>query len=168
MKWLALFVLLIGFNTSALSESFTGKVVAVSDGDTVRVLRENKSEIKVRLADIDAPEKEQPYGEQAKLALSKMVFGRDVVVEWTKKDRYGRTVGRIKTIGIPHRPSTKVNMKMVGLGHAWVYRRYSNDAALLLLENNARKMKLGLWALQADQITPPWEWRKNKRHNSLP
>lgn len=150
--WMALAV-----NGTADAEVFDARVIAVSDGDTVKVLTIEKQQIKVRLAEIDAPEKDQPYGEKSKQALSKAVFGKFVAIKTYGKDRYGRTLGRV-LIG-----SKDINSDMVATGNAWVYRKYSNDDQLLSLESTARVRKLGLWSLQADQITPPWEWRKVHR-----
>lgn len=156
MKWLAVFVVLLGLATSARAENFAGQVIAVSDGDTIRVLTADKTEVKIRLTDIDAPEKDQPYGEKSKQALSKAVFKKIVAIESAGKDRYGRTLGRVM-IG-----SREINAEMVATGNAWVYRKYSKDPQLINLEDVARSKKLGLWALQADQIMPPWQWRKLK------
>lgn len=143
----------------AADAGFTGMVVAVSDGDTIHVLTYDKEDIKIRLKDIDAPEKGQPYGQKAKQALSDICYGQRVRVDGSEKDRYGRFLGRVYR----ERDGLDVNATMVGTGNAWVYRKYSTDASLLKLEEDARNEKRGLWILQKDQVMPPWEWRRVNR-----
>jgi endonuclease YncB( thermonuclease family) len=117
------------------------------------VLRQTK----VRLAEIDTPESRQPYGNRAKQALSALVFGKEVRVVVVDTDRYGRTVGRV------YADALDVNAAMVRQGAAWVYRKYSRDPSLLLLEQEARSARRGLWALPETERTPPWEWRAAAR-----
>lgn len=133
----------------------TGRIVAVSDGDTVTLLTPSNEQIKIRLAAIDAPEKNQPFGQKAKQMLSGLIFNREVRVEERDIDKYGRIVGRIILHG------TDINLLMVSRGGAWAYRKYlgSKDHAFIEAEEAARNNKAGLWALQKDQIMPPWEWR---------
>jgi micrococcal nuclease len=78
----------------ALAEDFSGRVVAVTDGDTIRVLR-NRREVRVRLYGVDAPESKQPFGSRAKQFTSGLVFGKAVTVRVRDVDRYGRTVGEV-------------------------------------------------------------------------
>lgn len=152
-----LFALLLSA-VPAFAETLVGKVVGVTDGDTLTLLTPEVRQVKIRLADIDTPESHQPYGTQAKKALSDLVFGESVSVEVTTIDRYGRSIGRVTANG------TDVNAELVRSGAAWVYRKYSHDPALLLLESQARDARLGLWSLpEADQM-PPWEWRAARRH----
>lgn len=80
---------------SATAETLTGEVVGLADGDTVTVLDEAKTQHKVRLADIDAPEKKQPFANRARQSLATLVFRKQVVVDWHKTDRYGRIVGKV-------------------------------------------------------------------------
>ncbi len=101
------------------------KVVSVTDGDTVKVLTLDNQIIKVRLAEIDTPERKQPYGKEAKKALSTLVFGKTVDLRPVTIDRYGRTVGHL-FVG-----SLNVNKQMVRTGHAWVYKRYMKDKTLI-------------------------------------
>lgn len=136
------------------SEIITGRVVAVYDGDTVTVLTPLKEEIKIRLAEIDAPEKNQPFGQKSKQMLSDLVFDKEVIVLKQDTDRYGRTVGKI---------FINANHRMVEQGGAWAYRQYLEDVNLLNVEQQARENQTGLWALQTDQVIPPWEWRKGAR-----
>ncbi|MDE1152822.1 MAG: thermonuclease family protein [Micavibrio sp.] len=148
-----LFVLVLLATTPVLAATLSGKVVSVADGDTITILTSDKVQVKIRLVEIDAPEKDQPYGQNSKKALSDLVFGKDVTVEWGKTDRYKRTLGRV-FVG-----DTDVNLQQVRQGAAWAYTQYLTDERIKQAETEARNAKAGLWALQADQIMPPWEWR---------
>jgi endonuclease YncB( thermonuclease family) len=130
------------------------KVVGVHDGDTLTCLTAQNKQIKVRLAEIDTPETAQPYGNKAKAALSSLVFGKQVSLDTQATDRYGRTVAKVSADG------QAVNREMVRLGAAWVYRQYSKDQTLLLIEADAKSARRGLWSMPLADIVPPWEWRK--------
>lgn len=145
--------LLVLATTPTLAATLSGKVVYVADGDTITILSPNKKKVKIRLVEIDAPEKEQPYGQESKKALRDLVFRKVVHVEWDKIDKDNRTLGRVFVGDID------VNMRQVKTGAAWAYTQYLTDDRIKRAENEARAAKAGLWALQADQITPPWEWR---------
>ena len=136
-----------------------GRVVGITDGDTLTLLTAEKEQVKIRLAEIDTPERGQPYGRKAKDALSKLVFNQDVAVRYVDTDRYGRTVGRIY-IG-----DLDVSAEMVRRGAAWVYHKYATAGGLYALETEAREAKRGIWSLPEAQREPPWEWRKTRRHN---
>lgn len=136
---------------------YNGKVVGISDGDTLTLLVPDGAsfkQIKVRLAEIDTPESAQPYGARAKQALSDLAFNKQarVVVETT--DRYGRTVGRVFVSNLD------VNAEMIRQGAAWVYRQYAKDRSLFALEDEARAAKRGLWNLPEADRCEPWNWRK--------
>ncbi|EEE0306476.1 thermonuclease family protein [Salmonella enterica subsp. enterica serovar Oranienburg] len=134
-----------------LQSFFKGKVIRVLDGDTIEVLQENKP-VRVRLANIDAPEKKQAYGHWSTKQLKGLVAAQPVTVTYTQTDRYGRIIGRVFTIN-----GIEANRFMVQSGAAWVYERYNADNALPALQREAQKMKRGLWA--DSQPVPPWEWR---------
>ena len=134
---------------------YTGKVVAIADGDTLTLLVDHR-QLKIRLAEIDTPERGQPYGSRAKEALSKLAFGKRARVVATDRDRYGRIVGRVY-VG-----DTDVNAELVRRGAAWVYRQYAKDPGLFALEAEARRAKRGLWGLPEAERVPPWEWRRKK------
>jgi micrococcal nuclease len=131
---------------------FAARVVSVADGDTVTVVTQRGIVLKVRLANVDAPEKRQPFGFEARRTLSDMVEGREVRVRPADTDRYGRTVAVLSLGG------REVNRHMVEVGAAWAYRRYLNDPELVGIEDSARRHKLGLWAASRTPL-PPWEWR---------
>jgi len=130
---------------------FEGRVVGVADGDTITVLTDGRESIRIRLAEIDAPEKSQAFGQRSKQSLSDMVFGKTVRVEQQDVDRYGRVVGRVFVGG------TDVNAEQVRQGMAWVYRQYLRDATLLKVEQEARTARRGLWS--DPHPMPPWEYR---------
>jgi len=135
---------------------FTGKVVGVSDGDTISVMREGRA-VKVRLYGIDCPEKKQPYGTRAKQYTSDMAFHNKVTVRVKDTDRYGRIVGEVI---LPD--GNSLNKELVYVGLAWWYRKYApNDRTLKALETGARAEKKGLWA-DKNPISL-WEWRRSKR-----
>ncbi len=137
--------------------SFTGVVVKVIDGDTCDILCEGATTTRVRLAEIDCPEKGgQPYGQKAKEFVIKNAAQKRVRVDVRTIDRYGRTVGEIF---LPD--GTSLNRLLVEEGYAWWYRKYSSDSSLGQLELDARLKRRGLWA-DKDPVAP-WDWRKKKR-----
>ena len=140
--------------TPALAATLEGRVVKIADGDTLTMVVDGQKE-RIRLSDIDTPERKQPFGMRARQALAEMTFGKTISVFTTTRDRYGRVIGHVTAEGVD------VNAELVRRGYAWVYRRYSNDPVLLRLEETARAEKLGLWA-QSNPI-PPWEWRRGRR-----
>ena len=143
------------FNLLAHAETTEGLVVKIADGDTLTLLTGSNEKIKVRLAGIDTPERKQPFGSEAKQALSKLVFQKKALIEVETKDRYGRTVGIVFVDG------QNINYELVRQGMAWVYRKYTNDEILYELEAQAKTKKTGLWA-DAKPIAP-WSWRKGVR-----
>lgn len=136
-----------------LAADFTGKVIGVSDGDTITMLHQGYPE-KIRLKGIDCPEKVQVFGQRAKQFTSTLAFGRVVTIRGVeKRDRYGRILGEVI---LPD--GQNLNHQLLQAGLAWWYRKYSNDLQLERMESEARKAKRGLWA-DADPL-PPWEWRQ--------
>jgi micrococcal nuclease len=133
--------------------SIEGRVVAVTDGDTIKVLR-GKELSRVRLNGIDAPEIRQAFGKKSKGFLSALVFGKDVEVIVRDTDRYGRLVGDVLVGG------KSANFELVAAGLAWQYTEYSKDRTLAELEKGARGKRLGLWADRSP--LPPWEFRRLK------
>jgi endonuclease YncB( thermonuclease family) len=132
-------------------ETLSGKVVRVIDGDTLMLLV-GKARRKIRLAGIDAPEEKQPFGAEAKKALSKKLFGKTVQVRVTSKDR-DRTV-----LGVVRLEGQCVNVDLVRGGYAWHDVDANNSRTLAKVEKQARAKKQGLWA-ETDPM-PPWEWRR--------
>lgn len=157
MKTVLFVAALMMLSAAVSSATVEGEVVAITDGDTIKILTPAKQQIKVRLADIDTPERGQPYGRKARQVLGEKIHRRQIEVEEVTTDHYQRLVGRVFLDG------RNINAEMVEDGAAWVYRKYSDDPQLLRLESQAREQGRGLWALQADQRIPPWEWRKQQR-----
>lgn len=157
---LAIFTLLAGASL-AQADTLVGEVVGLADGDTVTVLDAQKTQHKIRLAGIDAPEKGMPWGQKSKEALSDRVYRRTVTVEWHKQDRYGRLIGKILVDG------QDANLAQVADGMAWHYKEYAQEqtpddrARYAQAELDARSARRGLWS-EHDPV-PPWAWRKMKR-----
>lgn len=148
VSWLAIWTLLAGV---ASAEEFTGRVVGVTDGDTLTVLRARQPE-KVRLQGVDAPEKRQAYGERATRFTADLAFDRTVTVRATGRDRNGRLLGEVL---LPDGRS--LNQELVRAGYAWWFRKYSRDGRLGRLEGEARADRRGLWADRAPEA--PWDFR---------
>jgi endonuclease YncB( thermonuclease family) len=139
---------------------FTGQVVGVIDGVSIRVMHNGRAE-EIRLNSIDCPEKSQAYGKKAKQATSEFVFGKEVTVNTTGKDRYGRTLASVMLPG-----ERNLNHELVKEGWCWWYRKYASaDTVLEGLEKEAREAKKGLWA--DPQPVPPWVYRKARRGQTL-
>lgn len=155
VKYIAvLFIAIISLSVGSVP-IFSGKVIAIADGDTVTILHE-KTQIKIRIDAIDAPEKGMPYSKAAKKFLSDLCFGKNVTVKTVKIDHYGRTVARIIL------PSgSDVSSEMIRAGYAWHYKKYSTDSVLAKLELIARTNKRGLW--NDKDAMAPWEVRKMHR-----
>jgi endonuclease YncB( thermonuclease family) len=135
--------------------------VGVADGDTITVLSAGNQQTRVRLQGIDAPESGQAFGQVSKRNLSNFIFDKQVVVEYEKTDRYGRTLGKVLA------GRRDVNLEQVKAGLAWHYKDYQEeqqpeDRRLYAdAETDARAAKRGLWA-DANPI-PPWDFRRGKR-----
>lgn len=154
----ALLLMLSAGFSSASADELMGKVVGVSDGDTVTLLTAEHRQVKIRLAGIDAPEKKQPFGMAAKKAMSDCAFGKQASVEWRKIDLYGRTIGKLTADGVD------CGLRQIELGLAWHYKAYEREQeapdrlAYAQEENAARSSRKGLWISPAPM--PPWEFRR--------
>ena len=132
-------------------------MIGVSDGDTITVLDSSKTQHKVRLAGIDAPEKAQAFGNRSKQSLSDLVYMKDVTIETNKIDRYGREIGKVIHNG------ADVCLEQVKRGMAWWYRDYRyeqspEDRVLYeAVEDAAKAARVGLW--HDKEPVAPWEWR---------
>ena len=159
----ALLCLLTFCAAPALGETFTGRIVGVSDGDTLTVLQEGATRRteRIRLHGIDAPEKAQAYGSRSKQALSALAFGKAATVDVRDTDRYGRLVAVVTVAG------RNLNREQVKAGMAWWYRKYApQDRDLQALEADARKARRGLWADKGP--VPPWEFRRTPSTRTAP
>jgi endonuclease YncB( thermonuclease family) len=152
------------FSTASLAiqaATLVGTVVGVSDGDTIKVLDSNKKEHKIRLMGIDAPEKKQDFGAASKQALSNYIYQKEVTVEYKKKDRYQRILGKVIL------DKQDICLQMISDGMAWHYKDYEKEQSKTdrdlysQAEVKARNDKIGLWGVK-DAINPK-EYRATKR-----
>ena len=134
---------------------FSAEITYFYDGDTVKI-KDQVYEYKLRITDIDAPERNQTYGLKSRRALMDFCTEANIYVAISGTDKYGRKLGKLLC------NQEDVSMHMVKYGHAWFNNRYSMNYSLALLQDEARKNKLGLW--QSQQPTAPWAWRKNHQH----
>lgn len=146
--------LLIGTAVLALLAPLSGQaaeVISIADGDTLTVL-EDRKQVKIRLANIDAPERKQAFGNRSRQALAALCFRKQATYEVQDSDRYGRIVAVVTCNGV------NANRHQVETGMAWVYTRYNKDKTLPDLQQQAKQARRGLWR-DADPV-PPWEFRK--------
>ncbi|WP_228853300.1 thermonuclease family protein [Aegicerativicinus sediminis] len=154
--------LFLGFNLSihknvyAQENAIYGKVVAITDGDTYKLLKPDSTVIRIRVANIDCPERKQPFSTKAKQFTADAIFGKQVKIIVLKKDRYGRLVA--KTI---YNDGKVLSEELLKQGLAWHYRQFSKDSLLQSIEDMARLNKIGLWI--DDDAIAPWLWRRNKK-----
>lgn len=154
-----LILLTIGFSSFASAATLVGHVVGVTDGDTITVLDATKTQYKIRLAGIDAPEKKQSFGSVSKKSLSDLVFDKVVSIQYDKKDRYGRIVGKVLVNG------KDANLEQVRRGLAWWYKKYQNAQPVkdrldyLHAQEAAEASEVGLW-VDSDAVAP-WDFRRH-------
>lgn len=134
-----------------------GKAIRILDGDTFELLIDNKTSYKVRLTDIDAPEKKQDFGTVAKQKLASYIMGKEVTVKYRKFDRSKRILGHV------YYQTQSINLEMVAEGLAWHFTKYSSDQRFARAEQRARQLKMGLW-IQPHPIAP-WDYRSQKQKN---
>lgn len=139
-------------------KSFAGKVTQVVDGDTIMVTPKGGAKKKVILDRIDAPELDQPWGEESKKMLTNLVFGKNVEVKYTERDKKGTTYG---VVFLKHEKGTvDVNLSMILSGAAWYGGNADDIPAYTKAEGSARAAKIGLWS--GDNPVKPSEWRKTR------
>ena len=150
-------VLIFSFPIVSLADqNQRGRVMKVTDGDTIIIETSEKERHKIRLTEIDAPERDQPWGQRASRALSIKVMGKNIVAKVSGTDRYNRILAQIFYKG------RNINHEMVIEGHAWAYRRYLTNNELLEMEQTAKDIRAGLWGLSESPIAP-WQWRRGSR-----
>ena len=143
---------------AAVAAERHGTIVGVADGDTLTLLDANKTQHRIRIDGIDAPERTQPYGERAKQSLAALAHGRAASADCPKVDRYGRAVCRVYIDGID------VGLEQIRRGLAWHYARYAHEQrerernAYAKAEHDARLSQIGLWSF--NDPTPPWDYRR--------
>ncbi|MCT7523319.1 thermonuclease family protein [Aliarcobacter cryaerophilus] len=154
MKYIILLILLLSSNLASFE--LRGKIIHISDGDTVHLLTSKNEKIKIRLNDIDAPEAKQAFGNKSKENIKKFIYQKDVIVEYKKKDQYKRVLGTI------YYQNRDINLQQVKDGYAWVYKKYSKNPTYFKAEQEARSKKRGLWSDR--NPIEPWVFRKNKKN----
>lgn len=137
------------------AQTVTGKVVGIADGDTLTLLTPERTQLKVRLDGIDAPENGQEFSAASKRALSDLTAGKTVTLQVSGTDRYQRTLGTVFA------DDQNVNLTMVRAGFAWHYVKYSDDHDLAAAESAARAESRGLWA--GFNPIAPWDYRAIKK-----
>lgn len=155
-------ILLLLLSLLSFAEELTGKVIKVSDGDTITVLDSNNQKYKIRLQGIDAPETQQAFGETSRQSLASLVYDKEVIILWDKRDKYARILGKVIVDG------RDANYEQLKKGLAWYYKQYENDLSdedkerYSEAEAWARNYTEGLWT--DSKSIPPWEFR-HKRKN---
>lgn len=152
-KLLLASIALLLISAQTIIETYTGRIVGVTDGDTITFLTDSKEEIKVRLDGIDCPETNQAYGSKAKEFTAQLAFNKAAKLEKSGIDKYGRTLGVVILEN-----GKNLNQEILKAGYAWHYKKYNNDTQLADLESEARVKKLGLW--QDSSPTAPWDFRR--------
>lgn len=153
-SWAAALLLALT-TTQVLAQTIHGRVVSVADGDTLTILMAGNEQRRIRLAEIDAPESQQPFGQRSKQELTRLCAQKPATAKVDSTDRYGRTIGRVHCNGVD------TSAAMVSAGLAWVYDSYNKDKSLYALQDQARAARKGLW--QEPSPIQPWNWRKGQR-----
>lgn len=153
IKIFTLLFLLFSLNPIFCQTTLTGIVVGIKDGDTVVVLDSLNNQTTLRLAEVDCPEKSQPFGTKAKQFTSDQIYRKEIKYVVTDIDRYGRSIAMIY-----YADNKYLSAEIIKYGMGWHYKRYSTSKELALFENNAWKNKIGLWI--DNNPMQPSEWRK--------
>ena len=143
------------FALVSVNDSFKAKVIGVTSGDSIVLLLDNNTQLKVRLEGIDCPESQQEYGDSAKQATVKLCFNKHVRVEKVGLDGYGRTLAFV------YADTLCVNKELIRKGLAWHYAEFNHDSELAQLEVEARNNKVGLWKQSNPEA--PWDFRHKKK-----
>ena len=155
-------ILLLLLSPLSFAEELTGKVIKVSDGDTITVLDSNNQKYKIRLQGIDAPETQQAFGETSRQSLASLIYDKEVIILWDKRDKYARILGKVIVDG------RDANYEQLKKGLAWYYKQYEKDLSdedkqrYSEAEAWARNYTEGLWA--DSKSIPPWEFRHKAKN----
>jgi endonuclease YncB( thermonuclease family) len=159
----------------ALADTLQGKVIKVADGDTVTIVDNQGQKHRIRLTGIDAPEKDQPYGNVSTQSLVELVSVKTVTIEYEKRGRYKRIVGKILVdppgevfcMALDCVKKVDAGLEQIKSGLAWHYKYYQmeqseEDRRLYSeAELEARTKKIGLW--KDEEPMAPWVWRKRQK-----
>lgn len=154
-----LFSILIMLPLLLSAQALKGKAVSIADGDTFTLLVNGNEQVKIRIDGIDASEKKQDFGNRAKEYLSGMIWGKELIVKISKKDKWRRSIGKVSTLEIQD-----VGLEMIKAGLAWQYRDYNKDESYAEAERLARENKKGLW-IYKNPIRPQ-DFRKDHRNKN--
>jgi micrococcal nuclease len=145
-------LILLLFVTNLFAQQYTAKVVGIKDGDTIEVLDSLNTQITLRLAEVDCPEKNQPFGTKSKQFTSDQVYKKTINYIVTDTDRYGRLIAKV------YYDNKYLSEEIIKNGMGWHYKKYSKSKKLAELEIIARKNKIGLWV--DNNPIEPHNWRK--------
>ncbi len=155
MRTLYLFAIFFSITLNSFAQ-IKGRVVGVHDGDTFTILTSDKVQFKVRVHGVDCPELKQDFGSVTKQFASNLLFGKDVEIKTTSKDKYGRAVGIVIL------PNGKIfNEELLKYGYAWHYTKYDKNPSWKKMQDEACRQKLGLW--KQPNAKAPWDWRKERK-----
>jgi endonuclease YncB( thermonuclease family) len=172
MQYIIIFIVSLLLYSPALADTLQGKVVKVADGDTITIVDDLGEKHRIRLAGIDAPEKDQPYGDVSTQSLVELVSGKTVTIEYEKRDRYKRIIGKVLVdppgdvfcMAIDCVKKIDAGLEQIKSGLAWHYKYYQmeqseEDRRLYSeAELEARVRQVGLW--MGKERMPPWKWRR--------
>ena len=156
----------------AWADTLQGKVVKVADGDTVTIVDDKGNKHRIRLGGIDAPEKDQPYGTESTTNLEWLVYDKGVTIEYSKRDRYERIVGKVLVnpqgdifcLAIDCVRKVDAGLEQIKSGLAWHYKKYQREQSkedrklYSKAERESRRKPIGIWVSR--KRVPPWEWRR--------
>ena len=155
MNKYVLIALLLLTTAAFAQQSISGNVIAITDGDTFKLLKKDSTLIRVRLANIDCPERKQPFSKSAKQFTSDAIFNKEVRLEVIKMDRYQRYIANVY-----YDNNKNLSEELMKAGFAWHFIKYSTNPTLQEVQDKAKLNKIGLW--QDPNAIAPWEWRANK------
>ena len=172
MQYIIIYIISLILCSPVLADTLQGKVVKIADGDTVTIVDDSGKKHRIRLAGIDAPEKNQPYGDISTQGLNKLVSGRIVTIEYEKWDRYKRIIGKVLVdppgevfcMALDCVKKIDAGLEQIKTGLAWHYKYYqmeqSEEDRRLYSEDEleARTKQLGLW--KDEEPMAPWVWRR--------
>ena len=166
------FLLFFSIPSLVLAATLQGKVIKVADGDTITIMDNAGDKHRITLGGIDAPEKDQPYGEESTQSLLELTSGKTVVIEYEKRDRYKRIIGKVLVdppgevfcMALDCVKKIDAGLEQIKKGLAWHYKKYQGEQSVEdrgtygVAEVEAREKELGLW--KNSEPMAPWEWRR--------
>jgi endonuclease YncB( thermonuclease family) len=154
-KSVLLIIVFLFYSNGYCQTILSAKVIGIKDGDTVEIIDKQNNTVTLRLAEVDCPEKKQPFGTKAKQFTADLVYLKTIKYIVTNKDRYGRYIAKI------YFENKYLSAEIIKKGMGWQYKKYSTSKELAKFEQQARSKKIGLW-IDPNPIYPS-EWRKAKK-----